>query len=253
MDRPIRVLTWNVQGSADLDGAAAATVVGVAGADVIALQEIQRAQARRLAEATATPQWRWVRKHWPVVHRPEGLAVLTPHRIVRSRRVVLRRAPPWSWRRRVGLDLTVDTGEVLVRVLVAHLSPHGDADQRVREAAALVTLAGREVPGPLVLGDLNDQPGGRAIGHLETAGWRDAWAVVHGGDAGGATNWPGGDRAGRPATQRIDYVLVPGGWRVDDAVVIDRADVLEHVEEMGVLSDHLPLLVSLTAERGAPS
>jgi exonuclease III len=96
-----------------------------------------------------------------------------------------------------------------------------------------------------VVGDVNELPGGGALDALVTAGWLDAWSVVHGEGDGGATNWTAGSRAGRPATQRIDYVLVPPGATVVAAVVIDTADAVEHVEEMGSLSDHLPLVVEV--------
>jgi endonuclease/exonuclease/phosphatase family metal-dependent hydrolase len=247
MARPIRLVTWNVQGSKGLDVSAAAAVLGAADADLVAVQEIQVHQVRRLAEAAGGADWRWARKHWPIVHRPEGLAVLTRHRIVAARRVVLRRAPPWSWRRRVGLDVTVDTGERLARVVVAHLSPHDAAERRAREAASLAALGQSRAPLPFVVGDLNEPPGARAVMHLAAAGWRDAWAVVHGDGSGGATNWTGGGRAGRPPTQRIDYVLVPVGWGVEEAAVMDEVAAVGDREAFAALSDHLPLLVAAVA------
>jgi endonuclease/exonuclease/phosphatase family metal-dependent hydrolase len=238
MRRPVRVLTWNVQGSHGLDVPAVADVIRGAGVDVIALQEVQRRQAQRLAAALSVRSRRWALKHWPVVHRPEGLAVLTPHPIVQANPFVLRRAWFWAWQRRVGVDVTVDVaGGGRVRVLDVHLSPHGDEAERRREAAVLVER-GRRGDAPIVVGDLNELPGSGAVDTLATAGWVDAWTAADGTTGGGATNWTAGDRRGRPATQRIDYVLVPPRARVAEAAVIDAAD-------MDRLSDHLPLVVAV--------
>jgi endonuclease/exonuclease/phosphatase family metal-dependent hydrolase len=78
----VRVLTWNVQGSDGLDVDAAAHHIRGQSPDVVALQEVQRRQAARLASALEMPGRRWALKHWPIIRRAEGLAVLTPHRFV---------------------------------------------------------------------------------------------------------------------------------------------------------------------------
>jgi endonuclease/exonuclease/phosphatase family metal-dependent hydrolase len=243
--RPVRVLTWNLQGSHGVDVAAVTAVVRAARVDVIALQEVQRAQARHIAAALSITSRRWVLKHWPIVQRAEGLAVLTPHRVVRSSRFLLRRTWIWTWRRRVGIDVTMATDAGLVRVIDVHLSPHDHRGHRRREVALVAARARRPGPRPIVVGDLNELPGGGALDALVTAGWLDAWAVVHGEADGGATNWTGGSRAGRPATQRLDYVLVPPGSSVVSALVVDTAEAVDHVDEMGSLSDHLPLVVEV--------
>ena len=237
MPRPVRVLTWNVQGSHGLDVTAVADVIGAATVDVIALQEVQRRQARRLAAALSVPSRRWALKHWPVVHRPEGLAVLTPHPIVQANPFVLRRAWLWAWQRRVGVDVTVDVEGRPVRVVDVHLSPHDHEAARRREAEVILER-GRRGVAPIVVGDLNELPGSGAVGALAAAGWVDAWTAADGTTGDGATNWTAGARRGRPATQRIDYVLVPPGARVAEAVVIDAAD-------MDRLSDHLPLVAAV--------
>ena len=245
---PVKVLTWNLQGSHDLDVPAAAAVLRQASADVIALQEVQRRQAARLAAALSVGGRRWVLKHWPIVHRAEGLALITAHRIVRAHRFVLSRGAIWRWQRRVGLDATVDIPTIgAVRVLDVHLSPHELGSQREREAQLILARARCTDVAPIIVGDLNEPPGGGAVAALAAAGWLDAWLARHG-DAPGATNWTGGDRAGRAPSQRIDYVLPPPGSIVHDAVVIDRtasSPGAADLDGMGSLSDHLPLLVTL--------
>jgi len=235
---PVRVLTWNVQGSAGVDVDAVARHIRAQSPDLVALQEVQRRQAARLGGALAMAGRRWAFKHWPIVHRAEGLAVLTPHRFLAAEPFRIRGGPIWSWRRRIGIDATVDTGAVIVRVLDVHLSPHDDEARRT-EARLLIDRAGRGVPAPLVVGDLNDQPRRGAHAELLGGGWIDAWQRVHG-DAAGATSWTSGDRRRRPPTQRLDHVLAPSGSVVEDATVLD-----DPLEQLGALSDHLPLMATV--------
>ena len=248
----LRVLTWNLQGSQGVDVAAVASIVRRAAPDVVALQEVQWRQARHLATALSVPSHRWVLKHWPIIHRAEGLAVMSPHRVAHVERFVLRRAWIWAWRRRVGIEVTVATDAGLVRIVDVHLSPHDHDVHRRREAAVLLDRARRQRPYPIVVGDLNELPGDGAIDELLAAGWRDAWAEVRGGDDDGATNWTSGTRPGRPPTQRIDYVLVPPGSRVESAIVIRGAGDLDDTDAMGRLSDHLPLVVEVGGVGGEP-
>jgi endonuclease/exonuclease/phosphatase family metal-dependent hydrolase len=235
----VRVLTWNVQGSAGLDVDAAAGLIGSQSPDVVALQEVQRRQAARLAGALAMSGRRWALKHWPIVRRAEGLAVLSPHRFVAVEAFRIRGGPIWTWRRRIGIDVTIDTGAVVVRLLDVHLSPHDVDEARRVEARLLIERAGRGVPAPLVLGDLNDEPRRGAHAELLGAGWIDAWQRAHG-EAAGATNWTSGDRRGRLPTQRLDHVLAPSGSVVEDAIVLD-----DPLEQLGALSDHLPLVATV--------
>jgi endonuclease/exonuclease/phosphatase family metal-dependent hydrolase len=237
----VRVLTWNVQGSHGLDVVTAAELLCAARPDVVALQEVGRRQAARLARTLGMASHRWVLKHWPVIRRAEGLAVLTPHRLVSCTGFRIRNGLFWSSRRRIGIDAIIDTGAVVVRLLDVHLSAHGEAGVRAAEARLLIDRAGTAVPAPVIAGDLNDHPRDGAHGELVGAGWVDAWHRLHG-DAAGATNWTPGPRAGREPTQRLDYVLAPSGSVVEDAAVLGSPRT---VDEMGGLSDHLPLVATV--------
>ena len=186
----VRVLTWNLQGSTGVDTGAVADVIARVGADIVMLQEVQRRQTSRLASAVGMPGRRWAFKHWAVVTRAEGVAVLTPHRLVDSRSFVLRSAPFWSWRRRVGLEATFAPDDQPLPVLNVHLSPHDEGDRRAREARDLIARSAGLPSPPVIGGDLNDTPGGPAYEVLTAAGWIDAWRAVHGDDElAGATNW----------------------------------------------------------------
>ena len=239
----VRVLTWNLQGSTGVDTGAVADAIARVGADIVMLQEVQRRQTSRLASAVGMPGRRWAFKHWAVVTRAEGVAVLTPHRLVASRSFVLRSAPFWSWRRRVGLEATFAPDDQPLPVLNVHLSPHDEGDRRAREARDLIARSAGLPSPPVIGGDLNDTPGGPAYEVLTAAGWIDAWRAVHGDDElAGATNWTRGHRLGRPPTQRLDYVLAPPGWRVECcSVAVDGA----RLDDASALSDHLPVAATL--------
>ena len=236
------VLTWNVHGSHGVAVDDVAEIIRRVEPDVVALQEVQRRQVARLAAALSMSSTRWAFKHWPFSKRPEGLAVLSPHRLVRAERFRLRRAWFWSWKRRVGIDATIDSGGRLVRVLDVHLTSHDDAEQRVREAATLVARAAARQTAPIIVGDLNDGPDLSAPAELTRAGWVDAWAAVHDPDDIGATNWTPGERTGRPPTQRLDYVFAPPGAVVRScAVAVGPADL----DRAAGLSDHLPVAATV--------
>jgi len=244
----VTVLTWNLQGSKGVDVMAVADVVQASGADIALLQEIQRGQLGRLRRALGW-EARWTFKHWPVVSRPEGMAVATPHRLGRTTSFVVHPTWPWSWQRRVALDATVLADGRPWRAINVHLSPPHAGEGRTQEIARVLERAG--VAPPIVAGDVNDRPGGPAVAVLAEAGWRDAWRAAHPDqsvDAAestddivdpGATNWTPGLRAGRAPTQRLDVVFLPASWEVLAADVVTEPPA--HLAE---LSDHLPLVVT---------
>lgn len=229
-----RVVTWNLQGRRRPDLDEVARHVLNVRADLALLQEVQRGQARELA---ATLGWcvEWRFKHWPVLARPEGLAVLSREPVAGATTVVLaHRWRWWSWRRRIAIAATVGG----LGVVDTHLGAGVDDEERVRHA----TVSAAAVPDPVgfLAGDLNAAPGSDVLHSLAAAGLRDAWAETRPGEAG-PTNWPPGPRD-RPPTQRLDYVLVGEALRVLDASLPDEPS------RFAALSDHLPLAV--TVDRG---
>lgn len=226
----VRLLTWNVQGRARPDLGALAAELEAAAAHVVVLQEVQRRQARHLAGALGL-QVAWRFKHWPVVLRPEGLAILAPKRLRDVERIVLASGWRfWSSRRRVALAATTDG----LRVVDVHLGSGVDEDERARQASLVADR------GDVVAGDLNTYPGSPTTDVLRRAGLRDAWAEV--GDGPGHTNWRRRDRT-EPPVQRLDYVMVRDGWRVVGAHV--PGTDAPGFERWGRLSDHLPVTVTL--------
>ena len=246
---PTRILTWNLQGRErpDLDVVAAA--IASFGPDVVALQEVQRHQARALAERLGwTSAWRF--KHWALAVPPEGLAVLAPTALVDVATVHLaQRWRWWSWRRRIAVRATVAGPEGPLAVVDTHLGAGVPETERTRQASRTIEVAvavGSGALGTCIAGDLNSRPGSAVLGIYAAAGFRDAWSEVRP-DEPGPTNWRRGLRDG-PPTQRLDYVLV------DPSLAVESAELPSAPAPGGVpwgaLSDHLPVIVTVTPGDG---
>jgi endonuclease/exonuclease/phosphatase family metal-dependent hydrolase len=237
----VTVATWNLQGSFGVDVAGVADVIRELDPDVLVLQEVGWSQARRLARRLGM-QRRWAFKHlgWPW---PEGLAVLTPHRLVRSERFVIRRRPWWDWRRRIAISAEIDREGQRFNMINVHLSAHDHGEDRRREAAIVLDVARRLPRLPVIAGDCNDVADGPGPADIRAAGWTDAWELETHVGIDGSTNWTAGKRHGRPPTQRIDYIFVPPGSTVADSAVRAPADRLDWFAER---SDHLPMSALIT-------
>lgn len=226
-----RVVTWNILGAKDPDLTAIAAHLRASRADVVALQEVRRRQARRLARLLDW-QWAWTRKHYPysplVWWRAEGLAILSPTPLRDRRRAVLSVGEPiWVYRHRVMAAATVvrPDGSTL-RVYDVHLASHS-VDDRIDQARRAAGIIARDLPGSrVVCGDLNSQDEVEVLRELRAVGVRD-------------TGGPVTNPADAPY-QRLDYVLVPLDAEVR------TVDVPDGGPDWRALSDHLPVLVELT-------
>jgi endonuclease/exonuclease/phosphatase family metal-dependent hydrolase len=258
VSRPIWLVTWNVQGAEGVDVEAVANRIHAltdGAADVIVLQEVHRDQARALATALGMePTWAF--KHWPMIRGIEGMAVLARGRIVHSRPVVVHPAPIWSWHRRISLLAEVDADGQRVRVANVHLSPHHQASSRMQEVAR--TLSATRALGwsddVVVGGDCNDLPGSSGPASFVAAGFSDAWSITHPGATtdDGPTNWTVGDRAGRPPTQRLDYVFLPPTWScLELRTPSTTMSTFDGWDDWSVLSDHLPVAARLERRVGS--
>jgi endonuclease/exonuclease/phosphatase family metal-dependent hydrolase len=240
----LAVLTWNLKGSAGVDTAAVAAHARAVGADVLALQEVQWLQARRIARTLFARTRRWSFKHWPVRTWPEGMAVIGLTRPVRARgRALTYRWRLWSWRRRILVGGVVDGGPLLIDLHLSTDTAASGGRRRLEVAGALrdVVARGGQV---IVAGDLNERPGGPVSQALAAAGLRDAWLASGGDPDGGFTNWRGWEPGTtRAPSQRIDYVWVSAGIAVVDVSLPSPGD--PGFATFARLSDHLPLTVVL--------
>jgi endonuclease/exonuclease/phosphatase family metal-dependent hydrolase len=237
----ITVVTWHVHGSGRPDVDKIGEVLDGLGADVVVLQEVRRRQAGALAQRSNWMTEHWSFKHLPLFSPAEGLAVLSPHRLVDARTVTLSEGEPfWSYRRRIAQLCALDVGGRTLLMANTHLASD-DRNARRAQAARLLTQV---QPGSVLAGDLNASPGGEVMQLFLGAGLRDAWAELHPDAQGteGATNWRRRDPDDKPSN-RLDYVLLPAELAVVAATVPSAAD--SDLSAYRRLSDHLPVRVDV--------
>lgn len=227
--------TWNLQGSKGVDVVEVAAYLREVDNDIVVLQEVQRRQAVALARRLGARSMHWGFKHWPLVYRAEGMALIGVSREVDNPRsfAVTRRWRLWSSRRRIvqfgELPGAVDS-PMIVNV---HFTARGAAGAAERQRELRVVLGQPRTPA-IIAGDFNAQPDDDLFDQLGPAGLTSV--------GGGPTYWRG-EPSNRPPEQQLDYVRVSSE--------IDVAGVkLPHHGEAGFdrfprLSDHLPLTAIL--------
>lgn len=233
------VTTWNTHGSARPDPHALADAIRSLATDVVAVQEIQRHQARQTARLLG---WHhvWARKHYPyspvVWWRAEGLAILSRHPLTDRRAWEISRGwSTWTYRHRIMLAATATRPDgTALRVYDVHFSSDDRPDETIEQAdrAAVYVAADRSTApqsARVVAGDFNDEGLVETVRAFHPLGLRDH-----------------GSLPANPAVapvRRIDHVLIPE----------EAQPVEEHVPDIGVapvpggplgwpdLSDHLPV------------
>jgi len=235
---------WNYRGGWAARRGRIARLIREADPDVVGLQEVRRDpryafgvdQAAQLARLTGlrhvyAPAMRYWR--WPRIE--EGLAILTPHPILRHAIIPLRwdRADRFDPNRRIALHATIAVpGGAPLDCWVTHLNqrpPLRDA------SAAILRDALRATPSPLLMGDFNAEPASATIQTFSEPALRDMWSFANPDD-------PGFTYPAEAPTGRIDYLFTRLGWRI------------ERMERIGIgsraLSDHCGLLATLVLAPG---
>ncbi len=222
-------MTWNILGAQHPDVREIAAVIREQQPDVASLQEVQRAQLRRLAKQLGW-HYAWARKHYPysplLWWRAEGIGILSPWAVSgRLRTTISPGVSTWVYKHRVLLAATITRRDGALRVFNTHLASH-DADERLAQAKRVADRVRADTSQCTILtGDLN------TTGDSEIEVLREFRAVGLF-DSGGTVSNPS-----IAPNQRIDYVLLPA----------TATALLSHTPEGGELwarlSDHLPVLV----------
>lgn len=227
------MLTWNLHGAHHPNLEVVAEVLEGYGPDAVALQEVQRRQARRLAKRLSW-QHRWARKHHPysplVWWRTEGIAVLSPwplSHVVHT--TISHGASTWTYRHRVLLAATVTRPDAALRVYDTHLSSTSTDERIVQARRVAEHVAQDAAPVAVVAGDLNTHPYDlvEIVREFHPARLRDV-----GGDSTNPSIVP---------LRRLDMVLLS-----EHATVVDR-HTPDGGEPWAAISDHLPVHVEFDA------
>ncbi|MGY4645424.1 endonuclease/exonuclease/phosphatase family protein [Cellulomonas sp. URHB0016] len=214
----LRFMTYNLKGL-QLDRAAAAQVVRAEGPDVLGIQEPPRGPLgrRRLRRFAAAAGLVVVVNGWG--SRTTALLAAPRHTVAGAHAIRL----PWrpGTTRRGVSTATVDG----VRVVVVHLSLHRQERAEHLDLVVEATVPGTGEPPTVVMGDVNELPGGPA--------WVRLGRVLTDVAPDGAPTFP----AGVPR-KRIDAVFVSGRITADGVHVPDGAPVRRG-------SDHRPVVADL--------
>ena len=235
----LRVLTYNIHGGVGTDGVLdldrVADVIASTGAEVVALQEVDRHRreqsafadqpgllAQRLGMHLAYAACLDDEPAHPGAPRAQyGTALLSVHPLVDPTTSLL---PCWPGSEQRGLlDATVAVDGAEVRLLGTHLQWDRE-DERLDQARAITAVLDDRPT--LLLGDLNTTPG-TPTWHELAGRLDDAWALVGEGD--------GHTYDVQAPPRRIDYVWVGGGVQPVEARVVPS-----------VASDHSALAVRVS-------
>lgn len=231
----LRVATYNIHHGEGVDGRwdlpRLAAVIERTGADLIALQEVDRGTTRSAGVDQAAELGRLTGLHavfgaaMAYDGGEYGEAVLSRLPILSSTVHALPHAPDHE--PRAALEVRVELpGGRRVRFVGTHLDHTQDPADRVAQMAALEAALAAEPDLPTVLaGDFNDEPFSRSLSALA-----DRWMDALGPDR--RATWPAQD-----PRKAIDHVFVTPGerWRKLGAWVVEET----------VASDHRPVVVDL--------
>ena len=231
-------MTWNLQGSQRPDITKVADKIQQFQPDIIAIQEIQKHQARALAQRL---EWSYV---WAFKHN--GYGPLLPRRA--EGMAIMSRSPPtntgkttltseygrFTYRRRIAMWGTVNLNAQAITLVNTHLASDDIGDEGSNQARTLRTLIdGWQQQHVLIAGDFNDHHRPDIVNILNAEHNQDAWNYAQSRSRNGLTN------PTKTPYQRLDHILVP------------RTSAIKHVEvpdannDWATLSDHLPVIATI--------
>ena len=242
--RDIRVLVYNIHAGKDANGvdnlARVAELVGSTNADIALLQEVDRGTTRSgkvdqpgvLSRATGFNVA--FGKTLDYQGGDYGIAILSRWPISDDTLIRLPVNPPQArsaglYEPRGALRAIIQVPGGSIEMINTHIDASREDFYRKQEMTTLLQLAALGRP-TFIGGDLNAEPGSAVIEMVRGSPLRDAWAEC---GSGSGLSYP----AGKPV-KRIDYLLVPSGWRCVSGSVIETE-----------ASDHRPVLFVLQRAR----
>jgi endonuclease/exonuclease/phosphatase family metal-dependent hydrolase len=236
----MRVLVYNIHAGKDAKGvdnlARVAELVRSTNADIALLQEVDRGTTRSgkvdqpdvLSKLTGFDIA--FGKTLDYQGGDYGIAILSRWPIRNDTLIRLPVNPPQArsgglYEPRGALRATIQVPGGSVEVVNTHIDAAREDFYRRQEMTTILQLAAQR-QSTLVGGDLNAEPGSAVIEMIRGSPVRDAWAEC---GTGAGLSYP----ADKPV-KRIDYLLVPSGWRCVTGTVIETD-----------ASDHRPVLFVL--------
>jgi endonuclease/exonuclease/phosphatase family metal-dependent hydrolase len=234
----LKIMTWNLQGSQRPSINKVADKIQQFQPDIIAIQEIQKHQARALARRL---EWSyvWAFKHngyGPLLpRRAEGMAIMSRLPLGNTSKTTLSSGYGlFTYRRRIAMWATINIHGLQFALFNTHLASDDIGDEGTTQAQRLREVIDTHGQHPTVIaGDFNDHQRPDIVEILNSDKNHDAWTYAQSRSRNGLTN------PTKNPYQRLDHILVP---RTHTIAVVEVPDTDQSWIE---LSDHLPVIVTI--------
>ena len=230
-------MTWNLQGSQRPDITKVADKIQQFQPNIIAIQEIQKHQARALARRL---EWSyvWAFKHngyGPLLpRRAEGMAIMSRLPLSNTGETTLTSEyGRFTYRRRIAMWADINLNAQAITLVNTHLASDDVGDEGSNQARTLRTLIDGWQQHVLIAGDLNDHQRPDIVNILNAEHNHDAWTNSTSRSRNGLTN------PTKNPYQRLDHILAPRTH------TIARVEVPDTDQSWIELSDHLPVIATI--------
>jgi endonuclease/exonuclease/phosphatase family metal-dependent hydrolase len=231
-------MTWNLQGSQRPDFTKVADKLQQFQPDIIAIQEIQKHQARALARRLGWSHV-WAFKHngyGPLLpRRAEGMAIMSRLPLSNTGETTLTSEyGRYTYRRRIAMWADINLNAQSITLVNTHLASDDIGNEGSNQARTLRTLIdGWQQQHVLIAGDLNDHQRHDIVEILNDDQNLEAWTYAKSRSRNGLTN------PTKNPYQRLDHILVPRTH------TIARVEVPDTDQSWIELSDHLPVIATI--------
>jgi len=235
---PLTIMTWNLQGSQRPDITKVADKIQQFQPDIIAIQEIQKHQARALSRRLGW-SYVWAFKHngyGPLLpRRAEGMAIMSRLPLSNTGETTLTSEyGRYTYRRRIAMWADINLNAQSITLVNTHLASDAIGDEGSNQARTLRTLIyGWQQQHLLIAGDLNDHERPDIVNILNAEHNQDAWTNATSRSRNGLTN------PTKTPYQRLDHILVPRTFTIEYVEVPDTNN------DWATLSDHLPVIATI--------
>ena len=235
----LKIMTWNLQGSQRPNIDQVANKIQQFQPDIIAIQEIQKHQARTLSQRLGW-SYVWAFKHngyGPLLpRRAEGMAIMSRSPLTYTGKTTLSSGyGRFTYRRRIAMWATVFIHGQQFTLFNTHLASDDIGDEGTTQAQRLSEIissfSDRQA---FIAGDFNDHQRPDIVKILNGDQNLEAWTFAQSRSRNGLTN------PTKNPHQRLDHILVPRTHTIARVEVPDTD--LSWIE----LSDHLPVIATIT-------